>query len=381
MYVSYDAGDHWQSLKRNLPPVAVHDIALRDDDIVIATMGRGFYAMEGITTLRQADEVPMGAGAHLYKPGVTYQNEGNVTVQYRLNQPGQVVTLELVDAKGFVVRKAASTDSVPSGGRGGRGGGGGRGGFGAPPARVTNGPGLNSYEMSLRYPDGVNFRGAIYWAGNGLNGPVGPPGAYTVRMTAGSQPAQSQPVRVLKDPKTSATDADLVEKFAFLMRIRDTVSAANNAVRTIRNVRYQIDSLRKQLSGSQLAAFERAANTWLDSTRAVEEVIYQTKNEAGQDPLNFPIRLNNQIGALSGFISSADRRPPQQAYDVWNTLVPQLTGQLVRLDRQMRALLPPINAALRAAGKGEIVPSTDELGPVPAGRGGGGGAPLPPWGG
>ncbi|MDA1080175.1 MAG: glycosyl hydrolase [Gemmatimonadetes bacterium] len=101
MYVSYDAGDHWQSLKLNLPPVPVHDIALRDDDIVIATMGRGFYAIEGVTALRQADQVNRTASAYLYKPGTTYQSEGSVTVQYYwLNAATTPVTLELVDAKG-----------------------------------------------------------------------------------------------------------------------------------------------------------------------------------------------------------------------------------------------------------------------------------------
>ena len=127
IYVSYDAGEHWQSLKRNLPPVAVHDIALRDDDIVIATMGRGFYAMEGIARLRQADHAAGAGGNFLYQPGTTFRSAGAVKTEYWLAQPGEVVTLELLDAKGKVMQKVSSADSVPSG-RGGRGGGGGGGG-------------------------------------------------------------------------------------------------------------------------------------------------------------------------------------------------------------------------------------------------------------
>jgi photosystem II stability/assembly factor-like uncharacterized protein len=363
MYISYDAGEHWMSLKRSLPPVAVHDIALRDDDIVIATMGRGFYAMEGIAALRQADDVDKVAGAHLYKPGTTYQTAGAITVEYFLDKPNQIVQLELLDAKGKVVRKAASNDSTPgAGGRGGRGGGGGRGGFGAPAARVTNTAGLNRYEMSLRYPDGMNFQNAIYWAGNGLNGPLGPPGTYSIRMTVADKAPQTVTARVVKDPRTEASEADLVEQFNFLVRIRDTVSAANKAVRTIRNARYQVDSIKKIIPGAQKAEFDNAADAMVDSTRGTEEVLYQTKNEAGQDPLNFPIKLNNQIGALSGFISSNPRRPPQQAYDVWNTLVPQLNVQLRRLDKQWALLLPRVNAVLKAAGMAPIVLSSDEPG-------------------
>ncbi len=215
----------------------------------------------------------------------------------------------------------------------------------------------------------MNFRGAIYWSGNGLNGPVGPPAMYTVRMTVGSGTPQLQTVKVMKDPRTKDSDADVTEQFNFLVRIRDTVSAANNAVRTIRNVRYQVNDVKPKLTGEQATAFEAASKSLNDSLTAVEVVLYQTKNEAGQDPLNFPIRLNNQIGALSGFVASGERRPPQQAYDVWNTLVPQLNAQLLRLKRVLSTQLPTVNVALKAAGQAEIVPSTDELG-APVGRGG-----------
>ena len=139
IYVSYDAGDHWQSLKRNLPPVAVHDIALRDDDIVIATMGRGFYAMEGVSLLRQADKAATASSGYLFQPATTYRALGVVKAEYRLTKPGQVVTLELIDPKGKVLQKAASNDTATTSGRGGGGrggaGGGGRGGGRGGPLR------------------------------------------------------------------------------------------------------------------------------------------------------------------------------------------------------------------------------------------------------
>lgn len=370
IYVSYDAGEHWQSLKRNLPPVAVHDIALRDDDIVIATMGRGFYAMEGIARLRQADHVAGAGGNFLYQPGTTFRSAGAVKTEYWLAQPGEVVTLELLDAKGKVLQKVSSADSVPSG-RGGRGGGGGGGrGAGAPP-RVTNSAGYNGFALPLRYPNGTDFRGAIYWSGNGLNGPVAEPGSYTVRMTVGAAAPETQPVRVARGPTSGASDADVIEQVNFLLRIRDTVSAANKAVITIRNLRARLDSVRPGASGS-LASIARALN---DSVTLVEQALYQTRNQAGEDPLNFPIRLNNQVGALAGFVSSGERRPPQQAYDVWNTLVPKLDAQLLRLERILATQLPPVNAALRAAGQNEIVPNATEPPAPPGGRGARGGGP------
>lgn len=372
MYVSYDAGEHWQSFKRNLPPVAVHDIALRDDDIVIATMGRGFYAMEGITRVRQADHATRATANYLYQPGATYRSAGAVKAEYWLAQAGQVVTLELLDSHRKVLQKASSADTVPAGrGAGQGGGGGGNGGRGGgAPARVTNAEGMNSFALPLRYPNGTDFCGAVYWSGSGLNGPAVAPGPYTVRMTVGSAAPETQTVPVTKSPRSMASAADITEQVNFLLRIRDTVSAANNAVRTIRNLRYQLDSVRPGLRGLPAATFAPLARALNDSVTLVEEALYQTKNRAREDPLNYPIRLNNQIGALSSFVASGERRPPKQAYDVWNTLVPQLNAQLLRLKRQLVAQLPPVNAALKAAGQGEIVPSPDELGAPPAGRGG-----------
>ncbi|HEY3934563.1 MAG TPA: glycosyl hydrolase [Gemmatimonadales bacterium] len=364
IYISYDAGEHWESLKRNLPPVAVHDIALRDDDIVIATMGRGFYALEGIAPLRQADHVSKTT-AFLYAPGTTYRNTGSVKAEYWLPRAGENVSLELIDSRGKVLVKASNLDTVPTGNGGGRGG---RGGFGGAPAHVTTAAGLNSYNLSLRYPSGVDFSGAIYWSGSGLNGPLGAPGQYTVRMTVGSD-TQSRTVKVSRDPRSTATDADIAEQVNFLLRIRDTVSAANNAVRTIRNIRYQLDSLRPRVAGAPATAFGALATALDDSLAVIEQALYQTKNRASEDPLNFPIRLNNQIGALSGFVASGERRPPQQAYDVWNDLVPQLNAQLVHLKRELADQLPRLNATLTAAGQAELVPTTVELG-VPAGQSG-----------
>jgi hypothetical protein len=111
------------------------------------------------------------------------------------------------------------------------------------------------------------------------------------------------------------------------------------------------------------------AHALSDSVTLVEQALYQTRNQAEEDPLNFPIRLGNQIGALSGFVSSGERRPPQQAYDVWHTLVPQLDAQLLRLKRMLASQLPPLNAMLTGAGQHEIVPSATEPPAPPGGRG------------
>jgi hypothetical protein len=107
------------------------------------------------------------------------------------------------------------------------------------------------------------------------------------------------------------------------------------------------------------ASFGSMAKSFEDQLTNVEDSLYQTKNQSGEDPLNFPIRINNQMAALLGFVASGERRPPKQTYDVYAVLDPKLTTELARYKRVMEQL-DKINAALKAAGQPVIVPSTAE---------------------
>jgi photosystem II stability/assembly factor-like uncharacterized protein len=356
MYVSYDAGAHWESLQKNLPPVPVHDIALRDDDMVIATHGRAFWVMEGLTMLREAKVAAAAASAgkdFLYKPAAAYRATGGVVVQYALAHDNEPVTIEFLEPSGKLIRKYSSTDTVA---QGGRGGGGGRGGFGGA-ARVTNRTGLNRFTWNLQYPDASTFRDMILWQG-ATSGPAAAPGDYKVRLTVGSAAPLTETFTVKKDPRVDYTNADLVEQHRFAMQLRDRVSAANDGVKTVRNVKGQIEDRAPKMSSNP--AFGPAAQKFAEQLSNVEDSLYQTKNKSGEDPLNFPIRINNQMAALLGFVENGDRRPPKQSYDVFAVLDPQLTRQLTRLKTTLDTNLPKLNAMLKAAGQPEIVPAPVE---------------------
>ncbi len=353
MWISRDAGAHWESLKKNLPPTPVHDIALRDDDIVIATHGRAFWVMENIALLREAPQAEAAAAAgkdYLYTPAPAYRTTG-VTVQYALARADQPVTIEFLDPTGKLIRKYSSTDTVEAaGGRGGRGGFGGA-------ARVGNRAGYSRYTWNLQYPDASSFQGMILWQGS-TAGPFVAPGTYTVRLLVGDAAPVSQKFIVRKDPQTTATAADLAEQERFALQVRDRVTAANDAVKTIRNVARQLEARAAGMSGN--AQFGAMAKSFSDQLTNVEDSLYQTKNRSGEDPLNFPVRINNQMAALLGFVESGERRPPKQSYDVYAVLEPQLQTDLARYKRVMDANLAKINAALKAAGQAVIVPSTAE---------------------
>jgi hypothetical protein len=412
VWTSFDDGAHWQSLQRNLPPVPVHDLTIKEGDLIAATHGRSFWVIDDLSALRQLNAQVASANAHLFKPRDAYRIDwgggffggggggggganppSGATIYYALKQANQVVTLEFTDSAGKVIqkftsepdsataadslraaeRKATRIDSLV------------RAGIsrdsatklanapGAPaamdfeelfragprPPRVPNKAGLNAFSWNLRYPDAVRFDNLIMWAA-GVNGPVATPGTYRVRLTAGDQ-TLAQSFVVKKDPRSSATLADLREQFDFLVKIRDRVTEANNAVRTVRYVRWQADDREKQIAGKpQEAEYKQLSQQLMTVVSEAEREVYQVQNQSSQDPLNYPIKLNNKIAALSGVVASTEAKPTKQSYDVFNELTGALDTQLKKAKSAYDTILPRINATLRAAGLQPIVPSTAE---------------------
>jgi hypothetical protein len=231
-----------------------------------------------------------------------------------------------------------------------------RGGGG--PTRLSDKAGLNRFAWDLHYPDAVKFNGMIFWAGD-VSGPVALPGRYTVRLTAGGV-TQTAPLDLVKDPRSTASQRDMDAQFALLMRIRDTLSAANNAVRIIRNVRDQITLRGDSLPTADRAGLTTAAAPLLARLATIEDSIYQTKIRASEDPLNFPIRINNKIAALGGVVASGDGPPTAQSDSVFRLLTTQLDVQLRALHDALQGL-GTVNAYLQQHGARAIVPSTAEL--------------------
>jgi hypothetical protein len=227
------------------------------------------------------------------------------------------------------------------------------------PPRVPNKAGLNTFAWDLRYPDAVRFENMIMWAG-ATTGPIVPPGTYAVRLTVPGQAPRTQPLRVLKDPRSTATQADYDAQVALQRKILDRVSEANNAVRTIRNVKWQLGDRERRASGAQAAAYKTAADDLARRISAVEGEIYQVRNQSSQDPLNYPIKLNNKLAALAGVVATADGRPTAQSYVVLDTLSKRLDVQLGKLRTEM-ASLDRINAMLKEMSLPPIVPSTVEM--------------------
>jgi photosystem II stability/assembly factor-like uncharacterized protein len=384
VYVSFDDGAHWQSLRLNLPPVPVHDLAVKEGDLVAATHGRSFYVLDDLSPLRQMSASTLAKESHLYKPRDTHRIDwgggrggggdsgagtganpaSGVQVYYTMKQPGQDVTLDILDVNGKLIRSFDSkldSTNVAVGGRGGRGGGGGRGGEdvapeegggrgrGGPPPRVANRAGLNSFVWNMRYPDAVTFDGMILWAGD-TRGPIAPQGTYTVRMRVGGGTPQTQTFRLLNDPRSKATAADQLAQFDFLMKIRDRLTEANEAVISMRYVKSEVDDRVQHAPSVALAELSTTGTSLKANLTGVEAEVYQIKNQSSQDPLNYPIKLNNKIASLNGVVSSAPGRPTAQATKVFTELSGKLGNELVRMRKVYAEDLAKYNEILKKYG-------------------------------
>ncbi|HEX2778276.1 MAG TPA: glycosyl hydrolase, partial [Gemmatimonadaceae bacterium] len=208
----------------------------------------------------------------------------------------------------------------------------------------------------LRYPDASSFDDLIMWAG-GTQGPVAPPGTYRVRMKVDGVEVATDSFRVIKDPRSKATLADLREQFAFSLKIRDRLTQANDAVKQIRSIKQQLDERDRALGGATGAGALVLSKAMREAVSAIEDSIYQTKNRSNQDPLNYPIRLNNKIAALGGVVASTDARPTDQSYAVFNVLSAQLDIQLATLKRTLDTLVPKLNTALGGLNLAPIDPA------------------------
>ncbi len=346
VYVSFDDGEDWQPLQQNLPVTPIHDLAVqaREKDLVAATHGRSFWILDDLTPLHQMSDEIARADIHLYKPRDAYRIGGGTFDRPGLalgkNPPGGAVVqyyfrhktaekdsikLEFLDERGKLIRsfthraekKEGSDNEGPSAASADEG------------PNVPADSGMNRFVWDTRYPDAVKVPGGILWGGS-LQGPTAVPGAYQVRLRVGAK-NWTQGFEIRKDPRLATTPEEYRAQFDFLIKIRDKISEAHEAVNTIRDIRKQTDDLVKRLEKHpSKKAIADSAKRVNDRLKSVEEALIQVKIKSGQDALNYPIRLNDKLVSLSTVVGSADAGPTQQSHDVYNDLSSQVDAQLVK---------------------------------------------------
>jgi photosystem II stability/assembly factor-like uncharacterized protein len=363
VYVSFDDGENWQSLSLNLPDVPVSDLLVRGSNLVISTHGRGFYVLDDIAPLREYTLWrSVNRSDWLFTPSTGVRSTAGVLLTYALQSPARRLTITILDSTGHIVRTfvpdSATADSVPrdsaatrdttkrdstradqSGGSGARVG-----------PFTSNAKGVHRVLWDLRYESATTFPGMILW-GATTTGPAVPPGRYTVRLNMDGLEG-SKTMRVVRNPMfNDVTDADLRAQSSLALRIRDKVSEANDAVILSRNIKREAADRLKRNADAQLRQAGERLTTHLSD---VEDDIYQVKNQSGQDPLNFPIRINNRLANLLRVVTTGDGRPIANAPVLLDEYSGLLGVQMTRLQRVVNTDLTAFNAELKRLGLPQI---------------------------
>ncbi len=406
VYVSYDDGGRWQPLRANLPRVPVHDLVVKDTDLVLGTHGRSFWVLDDMTALREWSAPKSGERARLFAPRPTYRirSKGGfpgkpvlgknyrftdatmltyklsekkgapgekvetfldagknppdgVLVSYWLRErPEGEVTMSFHDARGKLIRsfsskKTAATEPPPPGA--------------ALPEeeedkkepRVAKEPGLNRFVWNMRHPDASKVADdpSMEEFERALAGPVVPPGRYQVRLKAGDK-TLTEGFELRMDPRVDVRDEDLRQQFELLLAIRDKLTETHDAISTIRSLRKQIEAWEVRTGKDRsLRAVTRSASSVRKALVAVEEELVQTKARSRQDTLNFPIKLNAKLGGLGAAVASADARPTASQRAVFQELVRRIDVQLVKLRALTSKDVPQLARTIRSAGVPPIV--------------------------
>lgn len=343
MYVSFNDGRDWQPFQLNLPETSITDLQVRDLNLIVATQGRGFYIIDDLTPLHQLNDAVADADTHLFKPKPSYRMRQNgrgerdpllegenhpngVMLYFNLGEtPDEesAASIEILESDGTLIKRFA-TDAEEDA------------------EKFEAEAGANLFVWDMRYPDAVSFEGIILYSSN-TKGPVAVPGTYRARLNYGGASVE-QEFEILKDPRVLSSERDLQAQFDFLIKVRDKLSEANQAVIDIRKLYDDLDYLEGKLEGNDNAApIMEAIASLREQASVIENNIHETRNEAYQDPLNFGIKLNNQLAYLATHESAGDFPPTSQGEAFRREVSAQIDEELEALETLMEEGVPEIN--------------------------------------
>ena len=359
MYVSFDDGAHWQKFQLNLPVTPITDLAVHQKDLVVATQGRAFWVLDDLTPLHQLADAKDSAN-HLYNSRVSIRSRGGrfgggrdanrppsgaLIHFYLAEKPKEkeTVRLEILDGEGKVIRtfetkkkdeeKEGENDSDDDR----------RNRLNIGELKVKKG--LNRFEWDLRYPKPETIKGSVMSLSN-TSGPMAPPGSYQVRLTAGDW-TQTRPFEVRKDPRWEATADDLKAQFDLTFAVRDKLTETHDAIRKIRSVREQLKGIaRRAVKAGFTKEIRKAADEIGKKLTEIEKELIQTQSKGGQDPLNYPPRLDNQIAYLYSVVNRQNARPTEGSYELFEDLKREVQPHFDKLKDLFDSELPRFNTLL-----------------------------------
>jgi photosystem II stability/assembly factor-like uncharacterized protein len=365
VYVSFDDGDHWQSLRLNMPASSVRDLEVKDDDLIAATHGRGFLILDNLTPLRQIAAAPAGENAHLYAPQTalrirndmnpptpwpadmaTGENppDGAIVDYYLSPKIAGAVSLEIADAKGQTIARFSSDDSVPLPDPR----------YSVPdvwarlPRVLSAAPGHHRFLWDMQYPQ---VPGIVTGPDDDLATPHNTPsvstapwvmpGAYTVRLIAGGK-TLSQPLKIVMDPRVKTPVADLEKQFTLAKSIYDDLLHATTALHEVSVLREQ---LKARMAQPPVAGAEPSIQSKLDSIAGPERGGRGGFGRGPAGPASIA-SVRTILARLEHSIENADEAPTTAQVEAYQTTVKPLAGLIEQWQQLKKTDLKALNQLL-----------------------------------
>ena len=348
VWVSFDDGANWGKLQLNLPPVPIHDLAVKNDNLIAATHGRSFWLIDDLTPLHQINSEMAAKDVILYKPMPSYRMAGSSKRNAKLegeNHPNGVIIHYFIkkwdiNTKVRIDILESDGDSVRSFSNDGK------------DRNVSPLPGKAGGDRmvwDMRYMGYKTFPGMVFY-GSPNQGPKAVPGKYQVKITVDGQ-SQTQEFEILKDPRLKITSEDYQAQFDFLMKVRNKVSEANEGIINIRKIKQDLTYLKNKMGEDEKNKdINDAIKKFDDELKTIENTIHQTKNSSVQDPLNYGIKLNNRLAHLMTEQAQGDYRPTQQGEDVRAKISQMVDEELGKLKNCIDSNLNRINQMAKEKG-------------------------------
>ncbi|MDN5201133.1 glycosyl hydrolase [Fulvivirgaceae bacterium BMA10] len=364
MYISFDDGASWKSFQLKLPIVPITDLVVKDDNLIAATQGRSFWLIDDLTPLHQLNDNIAKSNFYLYQPMPSYRMKGGSfgnSKRNGKNHPGGVMThfylrdttktdtvsLEFLENDGDLISKFTTAPEK-----------------GSKEQKLEVKEGMNRFVWNMRYAEAEKFDGMILWWAS-LNGPKALPGTYKVRLTVAGN-SMEQEFEILKDPRSTISLEDLRTQFDFLISVRDKLSETNLAIKNIREARKQMNLVTEKMKDDEsMKDITELSKEILKKMKGVEEELYQTKNRSRQDPLNYPIRLNNKLGHLNSLSSIGDFPPTDQDVAFKKEVTEKIDHQLDKLEKIFAEDIPEFNRKVKEKAIDAVIIDTKKKQTIP----------------
>ena len=343
MYVSFNDGASWSPFQMNLPIVPITDLAIKDDNLIVATQGRSLWIIDDLTVLHQLDESKKNQNTILFKPRDSYRTKGRASKKPSKTS-GQ--NLENGVITHFLLKNYTEKDTVQltytslagdtlanynSSAK-------------KKDKKLEVKKGGNTFVWDTRGKGAEKLEGMIFWWAS-FDGAKAVPGNYKVHLNVNGS-ISSETFTILPDPRAESSVAEMQNQFDFITDINTTIEKAHQSIKKIRNVTEQLNAFTEQYKDDERTKdLVEKAKAMKDKLGEVEKALYQTQNRSGQDPLNFPIKLTNKLGHLNSLVSIDDFPPTEQDIAVKNELTAKINKELKIFDDVISSELLEFNAA------------------------------------